>query len=305
MIQGRHLKNCIGKTIITSDGSTLLGADDKAGCTIMLNTIEAIVNDKTLKHGDLYFVFSQNEDVGLAADRLESKYIGNPDMVIDIDGGNKNVFSIANFTAVRQYFRFIGNNVHPSEGKKDRYADALTAAGYFLGMIPPEKHPSASEGKQGYLHCYVAVHPTDSTGREVLTDYELRFRLRYFDKAEGDTLRQILSHAVEKTRAAYPFVKVEVDSEVLQYENIAYSMHPEVLNVVAECGREMGWELTPMTVRGGTTSSMMVAKGLRGGPNIYSGQQAEHSVYEWTCVEDMIEMTQMSLQIVKKVARLK
>lgn len=87
MPQGKHLANCVGKTIITSDGSTLLGADDKTGCTILVTLIETILKDKKLKHGDLHFVFSQNEDIGRAADRFEEEYVaGQPDIVIDVDG---------------------------------------------------------------------------------------------------------------------------------------------------------------------------------------------------------------------------
>ena len=84
--QGKHLKECIGKTIITSDGNTLLGADDKTGCTVLVSLICNLLYGKPFEHGDLYFVFSQNEDIGRAADGFETKYVGgNPDVVIDVD----------------------------------------------------------------------------------------------------------------------------------------------------------------------------------------------------------------------------
>lgn len=148
--QGKHLANCVGKTIITSDGYTLLGADDKTGCTILVTLIETILNDKKLKHGDLHFVFSQNEDIGRAAERFEEEYVdGQPDIVIDVDGDDPTAFSVENFTAVGRNYTFQGKNAHPGNGFYNQYGDALTAASYFIGQLPPETHPSASKGKEG------------------------------------------------------------------------------------------------------------------------------------------------------------
>lgn len=160
MPQGKHLANCVGKTIITSDGSTLLGADDKTGCTILVTLIETILKDKKLKHGDLHFVFSQNEDIGRAADRFEEEYVaGQPDIVIDVDGDDPTAFSVENFTAVGRNYIFHGKNAHPGNGFYNQYGDALTAASYFIGQLPPETHPSASKGKEGYIHCYSVSPP--------------------------------------------------------------------------------------------------------------------------------------------------
>ena len=158
--QGKHLANCVGKTIITSDGYTLLGADDKTGCTILVTLIETILNDKKLKHGDLHFVFSQNEDIGRAAERFEEEYVdGQPDIVIDVDGDAPTAFSVENFTAVGRNYIFHGKNAHPGNGFYNQYGDALTAASYFIGQLPPETHPSASKGKEGYIHCYSIEPP--------------------------------------------------------------------------------------------------------------------------------------------------
>lgn len=304
--QGAHLKNCKDKTIITSDGSTLLGADDKAGVTILVGMIEILTKNKNIKHGDVYFVFSQNEDIGRAADRFESKYVdGNPDIIIDVDGSMPNHFSVENFTASMIIYRFRGHDAHPGEGFANKYGDALTAASYFIGQIDPNKHPSASKDKQGYIHCYSMVHPTDSTGKEIADDYFVKVRLRYFDKNEGDTLRQILHKAESLTAKAYPFVKVEAGQETIQYENIAYTMYPGIADLIMKSAKKYGMTMSPSSERGGTTSAMMASKGLRGGPCIYSAQQAAHSVYEWVCVEDMIRMMFVTTDIVKNVAEIK
>lgn len=304
--QGAHLKNCKGMTIITSDGSTLLGADDKAGVTILVGLAELLVKNKKIKHGDVYMVFSQNEDIGRAAYRFESKYVdGSPDIVIDVDGNMPDRFSVENFTASMITYRFRGHDAHPGEGFVNKYGDALTAASYFIGQIDPAKHPSASKDKQGYIHCYSMVHPTDEAGKEISEDYLVKVRLRYFDKNEGDTLRQMLRDAERLAAEAYPFVKVEAGQETVQYENIAYTMYPGTADLIVKSAASAGMTMSPSSERGGTTSAMMAAKGLRGGPCIYSAQQAAHSVYEWVCVEDMVKMVLVTTDIVKNVAGMK
>lgn len=297
--QGKHLKECIGKTIITSDGNTLLGADDKTGCTVLVSLICNLLYGKPFEHGDLYFVFSQNEDIGRAADGFETKYVGgNPDVVIDVDGDDPHAFSVENFTAAMRIYTFHGKSAHPGEGYANKYGDALTAASYFVGQIPPYKHPSVSRGKQGYIHCYDISHPKDSTGKVISDDYLVRVRLRYFDKLEGDTLRQMLDSAEGKTIDAFPFVKVEASAEILQYENVAYTMYPTLPDIIKKAYASLGKKVSPRSERGGTTSAMIAAKGLRGGACLFSGQQAEHSIYEWTCVEDMMDMTKILQKII-------
>ena len=297
--QGKHLKECIGKTIITSDGNTLLGADDKTGCTVLVSLICNLLYGKPFEHGDLYFVFSQNEDIGRAADGFETKYVGgNPDVVIDVDGDDPHAFSVENFTAAMRIYTFHGKSAHPGEGYANKYGDALTAASYFVGQIPPYKHPSVSRGKQGYIHCYDISHPKDSTGKVISDDYLVKVRLRYFDKLEGDSLRQMLDSAEGKTIEAFPFVKVEASAENLQYENVAYTMYPTLPDIIKKAYASLGKKVSPRSERGGTTSAMIAAKGLRGGACLFSGQQAEHSIYEWTCVEDMMDMTNILQKII-------
>ena len=302
--QGKHLANCVGKTIITSDGSTLLGADDKTGCTILVTLIETILNDKKLKHGDLYFVFSQNEDIGRAADYFQEEYVcGQPDIVIDVDGNDPTAFSVENFTAAQRTYRFHGKKAHPGNGFYTKYGDALTAASYFIGQLPPETHPSASKDKEGYIHCYSVSHPTDEMGNEITEDYLVKVRLRYFDAQDGDTFRQLLDEATKLTAKAFPYVMIDADPEVMQYENVAYTMYPGLSDLIIQAAEKEGVKLTPRSERGGTTAAMLAAKGQKGGPCLYSGQQAEHSVYEWTCAEDMYQMVMVARSIIETVAK--
>lgn len=301
--QGKHLANCVDKTIITSDGYTLLGADDKTGCTILVTLIESILKDKKQKHGDLHFVFSQNEDIGRAADRFEKEYVdGQPDIVIDVDGDDPTAFSVENFTAVGRNYIFHGKNAHPGNGFYNQYGDALTAASYFIGQLPPETHPSASKGKEGYIHCYSVSPLVDVDADDTQQEYLVKVRLRYFDPLEGKAFRQLLDRAAELTAEAFPYVVTEAEPEVMQYENVAYTMYPGLCDLIIKAAEKEGVKLTPRSERGGTTAAMLAAKGQKGGPCLYSGQQAEHSIYEWTCAEDMYQMIMVARSIIETVA---
>ncbi len=304
---GAHLNNLKGKTIITSDGTTLLGADDKSGCTILVTMIEELTNNPQFLHPDIYVMLSQNEDIGRAAYRYDPSIFGIvPDIVIDVDGDSPLSFSAENFTAIGQTFYFKGNKAHPSHGLENQLADALTASAYFIGSIPPHVHPSTSSGKQGYVHCYACEHPLDSLGKPIEEDYIAKYRIRYFSKTEGDSLNQYLTDAYEKTCAAYPFVTVTKSEAVKQYDNVAYSMYKDTHEIIRKAASKEGINLEPQSERGGTTSAMLVTTGaLPGGPCIYSGQQAEHSCLEWSCLEDMTMMIQVVENIIAETLNYK
>ena len=300
MPEGSHLNDVVGKTIITTDGNTLLGADCKTGCTILVTLFEQMVNDASFKHGDVYFSFSQNEDVGKAAMRMDMSYFDRiPDILIDVDGDDYGQCSVANFTAEGRTYLFKGNLAHTSQGKALKYADARTAMAYFIGQIPPESHPSYSEGRQGYVHCYnMEMLPNGH-------DVRIRFRIRYFDKADGERFKAELDEAYSKTLQAYPFVEVILENDELQYENVAYNMHPQAVNVIQKAAEKTGMPMKGVELRAGTTGALVVAKGLPGGPCIYSAQQAVHSVFEWCCLEEILDIVTLTRNIVTEVSCLK
>lgn len=297
--EGSHLKDVVGKTIVTTDGNTLLGGDCKAGCTILVTLIEQMINDPSFKHGDVYIMFTQNEEVDKDVVGMDLSYFDRtPDMMMDVDGSYTYQFSVANFTAEGRTYLFKGNQVHPARGKILKYADARTAMAYFIGQLPPEIHPSYSEGNQGYVHCYkMEMLPNGH-------DVRIRIRLRYFDKADGVRFKADLDEAYRKTLQAYPNVKIELENEDLQYENVAYTMHPQVVSVIQRAAEKSGIKMKGFELRAGTTGATMVTKGLPGGPCIYGAQQASHSVYEWCCLEEIMEITLLTHNIVAEVSKL-
>ena len=307
--QCAHLKDLKGKTIVTSDGTTLLGADDKTGCTVLITMVEELVKNPKFKHGRVMVALSQNEDVGKAAVRYDPKVFGDkPDVVIDIDGGTYGVFSIANFSAIGQTYYFKGNQAHPSEGKKNKYADALTAASYFIGLVPPEINPSARDGKEGYVHCYSLAHPLDESGKPNVNDYVVKVRLRYFDQEEGAYQKKLMEENLKKVQAAFPFVEATKTDDMMQYENVAYSMPDYVPSLIQKAAANTGMEVTTKYSRAGTTSAMMVAAfpdAMPGGPDFYSGQNAVHSCYEWACVEELMTLVNVTENIMTEIINIK
>ena len=299
--QCAHLKDLTGKTIVTSDGTTLLGADDKTGCAILVTMVEELIKNPKFKHGRVMVCLSQNEDIGRAADRYDPKaFVDKPDVVVDIDGGDYGKMSIANFTAIGQTYYFKGNDIHPAE----RYADALAAATYFMGLVPPEMHPSARDGKDGYIHCYSLAKHVTPKGDTIKTDFDVKVRLRYFDKEEGAYQKQLMEENLKKVQAAFPFVEAKKTDDKMQYESIAYSLPDYVPSLVQRAALASGMEVSTKYSRGGTTSAMMVAAFpdvMPGGPDFYSGQNAEHSKQEWCCIEEMMQLVNITERMIMEL----
>lgn len=304
-----HLKDLKGKTIVTSDGSTLLGADDKTGCAVLISMVEELITNPKFKHGRVMVMLSQNEDVGKAAMRYEPSVFGDkPDVVIDIDGGDYDRFSVANFTAINHTYYFKGNDVHPGRAKEGKYGDACTAVAYFVGQIPPEIHPSNRDGEQGYIHCYSIVHPFDKDGNVIKTDYVVKVRLRYFDKEEGAYQKRIMAESLEKTQNAYPNVTVTKTHDFTQYENIAYTLPGFLPAVIEKATSEAGIAMHTQSKRGGTTASLIVAQFpdlMPGAPGVYSGQQSAHSRYEWTCIDELLSIVKVCENVITEMVNMK
>ena len=307
--EGSHLKDLTGKTIVTSDGTTLLGADDKTGCAILITMVEELIKNPKFKHGRVMVMLSQNEDIGKAAMRYDPKVFGDkPDIVIDVDGSTFDQYSIANFTAIGQSYYFKGNKAHSSDGKRSRYADALTAASYFIGLVPPEMNPSAREGLEGYIHCYSMTNPITASGDTIETDYVVKVRLRYFDQQEGAYQIKLMADNLQKVQAAFPFVEAVKTDDQMQYENIAYYLPEYVPDLIKKSAYMAGMEMREKYSRSGTTSAMMVAlypEAMPGGSDFYSGQNAMHTTYEWCCVEELMTLVNITENIITSVVNLK
>lgn len=287
-----------GRTIVRTDGTTLLGADDKCGCTIAMQLIRTLLSDKKLKHGKVYFVFCPNEDVGRAAENIDVASF-NPDIIFDIDGTGGEEVTKSNFTARGFNVKFIGREAHPVRAKADKFGDATAAAATFIAFFPIEIRPENTEGQQGY------IHPWSFEKKDKDKDVTVQTRVRYFDKAEGEHFDQLLKQAIDKVKTDYPNVGVEILFDGLQYENVAYTLHPQAMQLVKDAAAKTGKKIKFIDERAGTTASMFAAKGLKGGMCLFSGQHEVHSTREYADLQEMEEAYNMMLEIIKEIPTLK
>jgi len=285
-------------TIVRTDGSTLLGADDKCGCTISMQLIRTLLADKNIKHGEVMFAFCPNEDVGRAADAIDTTLF-NPDILFDIDGEKYGVVTESNFTARGFNVKFLGHDVHPAQAKKLKYGDATAAAATFIAFFPPEVRPENTEGKEGY------IHPWSFDKKAGECDVTVQTRIRYFDASEGKRFDKMLKDALAKVAHDYPNVGIEILYDDLQYENVAYTLHPQAKNMVEKAAEKLGISINFEDERGGTTASMFAAKGLKGGMCVFAGQHGAHSVDEYADLAEMEEAYNLMLEIIKEVPHLK
>lgn len=293
---GVDLPGLVGKTLIHTDGTTLLGGDDKNGCTILISLIETLVKSD-MKHGQVQFVFCPNEDVGRAAEHIDTAYFS-PDILFDVDSkGGSEVFD-CNFTAQQLAVRFIGHPAHPQEAKAKKMGDALAAAATYIASVPLEYRPERTEGKDGYIQHYSIVI------EESKVDYQVLSRIRYFDKNEGELFNKIIKESLEKVNRDFPYVKTEVIINELLYDNVAYTMHPSSRAVLDRASTRSDVKISVESKRAGTTAALFVAKGLKGGMGIFSGQHNAHSVHEYSCLEEMMDSYRLLLYVIDEVTSL-
>lgn len=281
-----------GHTIVRTDGSTLLGADDKCGCVIAMQLIRTLSVDSGIRHGEVMFAFCPNEDVGRAADAIDT-CLFNPDMLFDLDGETYGEVTQSNFTARGFNVKFKGHDVHPAKAKALKYGDATAAAATFIAFFPPEIRPENTEGKEGYIHAW----GFDKADEDVV----VQTRVRYFDQAEGERFDKMLSDALAKVERDYPNVGVEILYDGLQYENVAYTLHPEAKQLMEKASDKLGIGVSFVDERGGTTASMFAAKGLKGGMCVFSGQHNAHSTREYADLDEMAEAYRLMLEIIKEL----
>lgn len=280
-----------GRRIIRPQGKTLLGADDKCGCSIAMTMLRHILTDGT-PHGEIQFAFCPNEDVGMAADRIDTTAF-NPEILFDVDGEEPYRITDSNFTAVGLNLLFKGNSVHPSDAKALGLGDPVAAASTFIAAIPVGLRPEHSEGKQGY------IHPWNFTKRG--NDVLVETRIRYFDETDGELYSEVINRAKALAAENHPNVKIETLYDDMQYANVAYTLYPASHELVKKAAAECGFPVDFMSSRGGTTASMFAAKGLKGGMCIFSGQHNAHSLKEYADIREMADATRLLLSIVRSL----
>lgn len=270
---GRH----VGHEIVTTDGTTLLGADDKAGVAAIMAAASYLLAHPEIAHGTLRLAFTTDEEVGKGARHFDIARFGAA-CAYTIDGSTAGDIEDETFTGYGVTVTFKGFNIHPGFAT-GRMVNSIKLATEFLASLPPDDSPEHSEGRRGY------IHPHRVTGTEERTHVE--FLVRDFDAAAVEARVELLRELAQAAVAGKERAEVEVES-VLHYRNMREVLAevPEVVDAAVEAIRRAGLEPRRGYIRGGTDGSALTARGLPT-PNVFNGAHDFHSVKEWVCVHDM------------------
>jgi len=271
------LKGMIGHTIITTDGTTLLGSDDKSGVAEIMDAAHFLMTHPEVKHGKIRILFTPDEEIGRGADKADMKKLG-ANFGYTLDGGKAGTLENETFSADMVTLTIKGFSTHPGYAK-DKMQHAMKIASQIINKIPTDKTPETTEKKQPF------IHPTSINGG--LEEVEMKFIIRAFDTPTllvlEEELRQIAIEVLSKyDKSAYEFKVVQ------QYRNMKEVLDktPQIIDNAVEAIKRTG--LTPEldSIRGGTDGSRFSFMGLPTA-NIFAGEHGIHSKQEWVSVQDM------------------
>ncbi|KJU71226.1 peptidase T [Clostridium baratii] len=287
-----ELKNYVGKTLITTDGTTLLGADDKAGVSEIITAMEYLINHPEIKHGDIKVGFTPDEEIGEGADHFNVKGF-DADFAYTVDGGALGELEYENFNAAGAKVVIKGKNVHPGSAK-NKMINSTLVAHEFLNMLPLDEVPEKTEGYEGFSHLMSINGTVENT--------EMSFIIRDFDSKEFDRRKEEFINAKEKLNSIYGKDTVNVEIKD-QYRNMKEMIEPHMYIVdIAKKAMEMS-DITPniVPIRGGTDGARLSFMGLLT-PNMFTGGENFHGRYEYIAIESMEKAVETIINIVKLCA---
>lgn len=285
-VQFPDLKQAIGKTVITTDGTTVLGADDKAGVAEILTMCERLVQDN-LPHGKICVCFTPDEEIGHGAALLDLEKFG-ASYAYTVDGGAPNEVEWETFYAAAADWSIAGVSVHPGDAK-DKMINAALLAMEINGMLPPDEIPAKTQGRKGFFHL------CDMSGD--VSAAKLSYIIRDHDAEKFSQRKQTMREIERKINETYGAGTAALTLRE-QYRNMAEILqhHPDVVEQAKRAIRAVG--LTPVSnpVRGGTDGAQLSFRGLPC-PNLGTGAYALHGPYEHAIAEQMDVMTEILLHI--------
>src|SRR5579871_1025854 len=279
-----------GKTIITTDGTTLLGADDKAGLSVIMEAAAQLLARPELPHGPVRVCFTCDEEIGHGVDHLDLKKLG-ASVGYTLDGGGSGEIDGETFSADLAVVTVRGVNIHPSVAK-GRMVNAVRLAGLFLDRLPRTTlSPETTEGREGFLHPYRVEGG--------VAEVTLRILLRDFDTPKLAERAELLRTIARTITAEYPQATIDV-KVTPQYRNMADGLakEPRALAFAQNAMRRAGLEPKLTIVRGGTDGSRLTELGLPT-PNLTCGEHNLHSPLEWTCVEEMATAVRVLVELAR------
>lgn len=285
-----ELQDLIGKTLVTTDGTTLLGGDDKAGIAIIMQVAETLVGDPSIRHGDVRLLFTCDEEIGKGVDHVDVQAL-QADVCYTLDGGGHGDIDVETFSADGATVTIHGTNIHPSIAK-DRMVNSLRAMSEFIAMLPSETlAPEVTDGRDGFLHPYDVVGAVDKTVAKVL--------LRDFDTENLTKLASTLREIGGKVEQMVPGCRVEIEIEK-QYRNLGDGLkkEPRAVAFAEEAHARLGKPCKLAIIRGGTDGSQLTERGLPT-PNLSSGQHNPHSPREFACLDEMVDASEVVVELLK------
>jgi tripeptide aminopeptidase len=287
-----ELLDYVGEDLIVSDGTTLLGADDKAGIAEIITAMQYFLDHPEIKHGKVRIAFTPDEEIGRGADKFDVQKF-DADWGYTVDGGEVGEFEYENFNAASAKVVIRGRNVHPGYAK-NKMINALCVANELINMLPANERPEFTEGYEGFFH----ITSLNGTVEEA----ELSLIIRDHDRQMFERRKKILQEAVNFMNERYPNrLQLELRD---QYYNMREKIEPvnHVIDYVLRAMREVGVTPKVKPIRGGTDGARLSFMGLPC-PNIFTGGLNFHSRYEFIPVRSMEKATQVIEKIVEIVAK--
>lgn len=272
-----ELKKCIGHTLITSDGNTLLGADDKAGIAVIMTVIEYLVENPDITHGEIKIAFTPDEEIGQGADHFDLKKFG-ADFAYTVDGGFTGELNKETFSADGAIIEIIGRDIHPGTAK-GVMVNSIRAMAEIIRRLPQKMAPESTDGYQPF------IHPTSAQGD--VSSSVIKLILRDFDTEGLKVHRFILETIIKEVKVIFPENEIRLSvSET--YRNMAEELakYPYVTDRLWDAALKSGLKPFWKPIRGGTDGSRLTAMGLPT-PNMFTGSGNHHSRAEWCSVDAM------------------
>ena len=271
-----------GATVITSDGRTLLGADDKAGIAEIMTALEYLKEHPEALHGRIRIIFTPDEEQGFSIERFPLDKI-TARYCYTMDGGEEGIIEAECFEAYKADVLFLGRSIHTGVAR-GKMVNAIEMAGSFLGMLPAAESPQATDGRYGFYF------PLEIKGK--LERASLVFYLRDFKESEVLRRVEALKQIGRAVEAAYPRGEVQVEAKK-QYSNLRRYLKgsPEVVALLEEAIRETGIEPRHKIIRGGTDGAGLSELGIPT-PNVFTGGHNFHSRQEWAALPAMVRAAQ-------------
>jgi len=284
-----ELKQNIGKTIITSDGTTLLGADNKAGIAIIMTAVQYLLNNPKIQHGDIKIGFTPDEEVGAGTKYFDLKAFG-ADVAYTVDGDTAGELNKETFSANSATITVHGRNIHPGFAK-NIMVNSIRAMADIIVRTPKDMAPETTEGYEPYIHPHVLKGEEEKT--------TLNFLFRDFDTNGLEAQKKILEKIIEEVKPLHPKTRIELEIKE-SYRNMREGLEkdPRVTDYLWEATERSGLEPKWVPIRGGTDGSRLTAMGLPC-PNIFTGGKNFHGKTEWASLSDMEKSIETIVNLVQ------